>query len=95
MHPFDHRVLRQDECFVSDFEDRGVVVQPACGGIGRDRTQPRNKVELAAQLRTSLATASSTPLTNFASRSSKNALATSIYSPIAAPVGTSGRAISS
>ena len=41
------------------------------------------------------ATASSTPLTNFASRSSKKALATSTHSLIAAATGTSGRAMSS
>ena len=45
--------------------------------------------------RTDFATASSTPLTNLVSRRSKKAWATSRYSAIAVPVGTSGRASSS
>lgn len=95
MGAFDHHVMGQDQRFATDGQDGAVIFQIAGSGVAGDGPQQVDKGGLAAQPRTSLATASSTPLTNFASRSSKKALATSTYSLIALPLGTSARAISS
>ena len=99
MHAFDQHVVGEDERFAADFEHGRIVRQPARGRMMRERPQAVDEGGLrrdrGAAQRTALATASSTPLTNFASRSSKKACATSTYSLIAVPVGTSARARSS
>ncbi len=95
MYTLDHRIVREDQRFPTDLENGGIVGQAAGGGVRRDAAQGVDEGGLAAQARTSFATASSTPLTNFASRSSKNAFATSTHSLIAAATGTSGRASTS
>src|SRR5690606_4614998 len=94
VHVFHQHVVRQDDRFAPDFEHGGIVGETARGRMMGEGPQAVDESGLAAQ-RTALATASSTPLTNFASRSSKNACATSTYSLIAVAVGTSARASSS
>jgi hypothetical protein len=69
--------------------------RPASGRLPTSAGCSRPQSSRSGYLRTAFATASSTPLTNFASRSSKNAWATSTYSLIAVPTGMSGRASSS
>ena len=90
----DH-VVGQDQRLAAQRQDGAVILEIAGGRVARDAAQQVDEGSLAAQERTSLATASSTPLTNFASRSSKKALATSTYSLIALALGTSARATSS
>ena len=94
VHPFDQHVVGQHQRFAPDLEHGRVVVEISRPFVQRKGAQALDQVELPAH-RTCLATASSMPLTNFASRSSKKALATSTYSLIAVPTGTSARAISS
>jgi hypothetical protein len=94
MDALDQRIVRQDELFAADFDNRGVIVEAARGGRVGQRLQ-RGDERAFVQRPASLATASRMPLTNFASRSSKNALATSTYSLIELALGTSGRAINS
>ena len=94
MHAFHHHVMRQHQRLAPDVEHGGVVRQPARARMQGQGAQHPKKGGLAAH-RTSLATASSTPFTNFASRSSKKAWATSTYSVMTVAWGTSGRASSS
>lgn len=94
MNSLEQAVVGQDQCFAAEIQYGGVVIQVAGGGVRRQMAQRSDEGGLAAQ-RTSFATASRTPLTNLASRSSKKALATSTHSLIAAATGTSARAISS
>ena len=78
----DEGVVREDQPFTTQFDDRGIVAKPPRGGITGQRGQRGDEIRFF-QRPASFATASSTPFTNFASRSSKKALV------------TSGRAISS
>ena len=94
MDALNQRIMRQDKAFAAYFDDCGVIFQPTGRRIICQRLQRRDEPGFV-QRPASLATASSTPLTNFASRSSKKALATSTYSLIALALGTSGRAINS
>src|SRR3546814_1160363 len=76
MRTLGHYVMRDDKRFAAYLQHRGIIFQPACGGVARQAAQLRDEVSLAAQ-RASFPIPSRMPLTNFASRSSKNALATS------------------
>ena len=76
------------------FDHCAIVIEPACARMLRQGAEGFDEGEFGGQ-RTALATASSTPLTNCVSRLSKKAWATSRYSAITAPVGTSARASSS
>ena len=94
MDALDQRIVGQDKCFVADFENGSIVFEAPRSGVGGQRSKRCDEFALV-QRPISLATASRIPFTNFASRSSKNAFATSTYSLIAAALGTSLRAISS
>ena len=94
MDALDQRIVRDDQRFAARFKDGGIVFQTPCCGIVGQRLQ-RGDESAFVQRPASLATASRMPFTNFASRSSKNAFATSTYSLIALALGTSGRPISS
>lgn len=94
MNALDDRVVRQDQCLAAELDDRSVVLKAAGFGTGRQRLQRSDEVTLV-QRPASFATASRMPLTNFASRSSKKALATSTYSLIEVALVTSCRAMSS
>lgn len=94
MNALDHRVVGHHKPVSTTLEHRGIVFKSARAGMQRQRPQRGDEICLV-QRPLPFATASSTPFTNFASRSSKKALATSTYSPIAVPVLTSARAISS
>ena len=94
MDALDQRIVCQDKLFAADLDNRGIIVEAARGGCVGQRPQRGDECAFV-QRPASLATASRMPLTNFASRSSKNALATSTYSLIELALGTSGRAISS
>ena len=94
MDTLDDSIVSQDKCFVAEF-DYGCVVLKTAGLRGScERAQGGDEIRFV-QRPASLATASRMPFTNLASRSSKNAFATSTYSLIAAALGTSARAISS
>ena len=90
----DQRVVGEDQLLVADIQNCGIILETACGGGVRQRLE-RGDERAFVQRPASVATASRMPLTNFASRSSKNALATSTYSLIELALGTSCRAISS
>ena len=94
MNARDERVLSQDQRFAAEFDDRCVVFEVPRLWSGCERPQRCDELRLV-QRPAAFATASSTPLTNFASRSSKNAFATSTYSLIAVAFVTSWRASSS
>ena len=91
----DQHVVSQDDTLAADLQHRRIVLQAASGRVGGQRPEAVDEGAFAAQLRTALPTPSSTPLTKFASVRSKKAWATSTYSLIALPSGTSGRASSS
>jgi hypothetical protein len=95
MHAFDHHVVREDQRFSAELNHRAIIVETSRPGVRRDPAQGVDEGEFAGQERTAFAMASSTPLTNFASRCSKKAWATSTYSLITVPVATSARAINS
>src|SRR6478736_9703987 len=69
--------------------------EPVEGRAWRDLRGLAGSPRTGKDYRTALDTASSTPLTNLASRASKKAWATSTYSLIAVPTGMSGRASNS
>ena len=94
MDAFDHGIVREHQRFATELDDCGVVLKPPSFGTGRQRAQRGDEIALV-QRPTSFATASRIPLTNFASRSSKKALATSTYSLIEVALVTSCRASSS
>ena len=94
MNALDQGVMRQNKVFAAYFQNRGIILQVAGPCRGGEGAQAGDEVAFV-QRPSSLATASRIPLTNFASRSSKKALATSTYSLIAAALGTSLRASSS
>ena len=94
MGPFRHDIMVEDQRFVAKLQNCAVVFKPAGALVERQFAQGIDEVGFA-YCRASLATASKMPFTNFASRSSKKAFATSTYSLIAAAVGTSARANSS
>src|SRR3546814_10214358 len=87
MRSLGHHVMREDQRLAANFQHRAIIVQSACGGVGRQAAQLRNEVSLAAQ-RVAFPIPSRIPLTNLASRSSKKAFATSTYSLIALAMGT-------
>src|SRR3954462_6663710 len=96
MHAFRDRVVGDDEAV----EERDVVEQTARFGRSRKPPQPIDDLGLAHDQsaragRASLAMESSRPFTNPLSRLSKKAWATSTYSEMTDPTGTSARATSS
>ena len=94
MRAFSHGVMGKDQRFAAKLQDCAVIFKPARALVQGQAAQSCDEIRLVYD-RTSFETASRMPFTNFASRSSKKAFATSTYSLIAAAVGTSARAISS